>query len=211
MIQPPIAVRLVRGKTRCHPYITDLQTFYAVTSKAIEHELDIINIGQSHMVLACRAVGADVALPLDGYVEAALSGQAPEEIIVRVEEKAPEPDGIGAPGMESISTRIVAAAFSLFVETCLEWLRHNYKKQTADWPPASNFARVVRNAIVHGGRININSPTASGASWRHLHYDHRDNGREILHQGDLSLGDLVILMMEVESELNDLGAPFDLG
>jgi hypothetical protein len=211
MLEPPIAVRLVRGKTRCHPHITDLQTFYAVTTTAIEAQLGIINVGTSHMVLAARAAQADVALPLNGYVEAAVSGQPPDEIIVRIEDKKPEPDGIDAAGMTPISTRLVSAEFALFVETGNEWLRQNFGKQVSDWPPVSNFCRVVRNAIVHGGRINLNSETAVGGAWRHLKYDHRHNGKPILNDGDLSKGDLLILMLEMEQELNEVGAPFDLG
>ena len=213
MIEPPIGVRVVRSKTRCHPYITDLQTFYAVTTAAVASHLGTISndADVSHMVLAARATHADVALPLAGYVESAISGQVPDEIIIRIENKEPEPEGVGAPRMEGISHRIVAAVFSLFIDTGLDWLCNHYKKPVADWPPVCNFCRVVRNAIVHGGKINIDSPTAIGASWRHLHYDHRHNGRTILNQSDLSSGDLIVLMLEMEAALNDLGAPFDLG
>lgn len=210
MIEAPIGVRLVRGRTRCFPYITDLQTFYAVTSAALEKKLGYETNEHAHMILACRAADADVGLPLAGYLDAALSGKAPDEIVVRIDSKLPEPEGVNASGMDSISTHIVAAIFALFVETGLEWLRHHHKKQVQDWPPVCNFCRVVRNAIVHGGSINLDSPTAAGASWRGLHYDYRSKGRKILNTGDLSIGDLVILMLEMEAELNDLGAPFDL-
>lgn len=211
MIEPPIAVRLVRGKTRCHPYITDIQTFYAVTGEAIAAHLKIPYEEPGHMVFACRAANADVAIPMAGYVEAAVSGRAPDEVVIRIEEKEPEPEGINAAGMESISNRIVSAIFALFVETAFEWLRHNFGTRHHDWPPVANFCRVVRNAIVHGGRINISSETAPGGSWRHLKYDHKSDGKQILNDGDLSIGDLLILMLEMEQELNELGAPFDLG
>lgn len=204
---------MIKGKTRCHPYISDLQTFYAVSSAAIAAELGVVKDPQhrSHMILACRAANADVALPLDGYVQAALSGDVPKEIIVRIEEKGPEPGSVSVKGMDSISTRICAALFALFVETGNEWLKRNYKKDAKDWPPVSNFCRIVRNAIVHGGKINLNSETAVGGRWRHLNYNHRHNGKAILNDGDLSIGDLIILMFEMELELNELGAPFDLG
>lgn len=212
MIEPPVGVRLVRGKTRCHPYISDLQTFYAVTSEALRVHMNMPrDEGQSHMVLAARAAHADVAVPLDGYVDAAITGNAPDEIIVRVETKAPEPEGANAAGMESISTRIVAAIFSLFIERACDWFKRNYGKQTANWPQTANFCRIVRNALVHGGTINISTETATGGQWRQLKYDYQDYGRAILNTGDLSLGDLVILMLEMEQDLNDAEAPFDLG
>ena len=211
MIQPPVALRILRGKTRCHPYITDLQTFYAVTTEAIARRLWYeAEGGPRYMTLAARAAAADVNLPLGPYVQAAIDGNAPDEIIVRIDTKEPAPRGVNASGMENISTRIVAAEFALFVETAFEWLRHK-KKPIEDWPQASNFARIVRNAIVHGGRINIDNPNSIGGSWRNLHYDYRSKGRAILNTGDLSIGDLIILMLEVEEDLNTLGAPFDLG
>ena len=211
MIEAPLGIRIVRGKTRCYPYITDLQTFYAVTGEALAAHLRVPYEEPGEMVFACRAANADVVLPMAGYLDAAISDDAPAEIILRIEEKRPEPDGIQAAGMESISTRIVGAIFSLFIERACAWFKRQYGKQTSDWPPTANFCRVVRNAIVHGGTININSQTATGGRWRHLKYDYRDYGRAILNTGDLSIGDLIILMLEMELDLNGAGAPFDLG
>lgn len=212
LIEPPIGVRVVRGKTRCHPFISDIQTFYAVTTEALSLRVwPNADRGPRHMVLAARAAHADVGLPLEGYVEAAIDGRTPDETIIRVDAKLPEPTGVNAAGMESISTRIVASVFAVFTERGIDWLRQNRGSDVSAWPQASNFCRIVRNAIVHGGKINIDSPKAVGASWRHLRYDHRHKDRHILHTGDLSIGDLIILMLEMESELNDLEAPFDLG
>jgi hypothetical protein len=115
------------------------------------------------------------------------------------------------PGMTSISSRITSAVFALFVESGIEWIKRNHSTDFKKWPPVANFCRVVRNAIVHGGKINMKSETAVGGRWRHLHYDHRHYGKPILNDGDLSTGDLVLLMCELELELNELGAPFDLG
>jgi hypothetical protein len=212
MIEAPIGIRIMRGKTRCHPYITDLQTFYAVTSAALRAQVGLEpQSDASLMVLAAHAANADVGLPLLNYLQAAVTGEPPEEIIVRIDEKLPEPEGVTVAGMESVSMRIVAAIFSLFIEGACDWFKRTYGKQVADWPQTANFCRVVRNALVHGGTINLSSETATGGQWRHLKYDHRDNGRKILNEGGLSLGDLIILMLEMEMELNDAGAPFDLG
>lgn len=211
MLEPLTAYRLVRGKTRCHPYIADICTYFAVTFDGLRSRVHPGEPGGGHAVLACRGAQADIALPLPGFVEGAINGAVPDEIIVRYEQKAPPPDGTNIPGMEGLTGRVVSAIFSLFVERGNDWMKRSVSTQFSNWPQTSNFCRIVRNAIVHGGTININSETAVGGEWRHLKYDHRHNGKPILNDGDLSIGDLVVLMLEMESELIHLNAPTDLG
>lgn len=70
----------------------------------------------------------------------------------------------------------------------------------AAWPSVWNFARVVRNAMAHGGMISFTSPTAPNVGWRGLAYSTADNGRNILHT-DLWPGDLLDLIAEMDSHL----------
>jgi hypothetical protein len=162
-------------------------------------------------MLSCRAVNANIVLPTRGFTEGAINGNAPDEIIVGYEQKVPPPDGTNIPGIMGLTGRVVSAIFSLYVERGNDWMKRSIGKQVTDWPPTSNFCRVVRNAIVHGGTINLNSDTAVGGEWRHLKYDYRHNGKPILNDGDLSIGDLIVLMLEMERDLIDLNAPVDLG
>lgn len=211
MLEPLTAYRLVRGKTRCHPYIADICTYFAVTFDGIRSRVYPDEPDGGFAVLSCRAANADIALPLRGFAEGAINGYAPDEIMVRYEQKAPPPDGTNIPGMEGLTGRVVSAIFSLYVERGNDWMRRTTGKSVTDWPPTSNFCRVVRNAIVHGGTINLNSETAVGGEWRHLKYDYRHNGKAILNDGDLSIGDLIVLMLEMERDLIALNAPVDLG
>ncbi|HSR00787.1 MAG TPA: hypothetical protein VLM36_12840 [Sphingomicrobium sp.] len=211
MLEPLTAYRLVRGKTRCHPYIADICTYFAVTFDGVASRLGYSQSDDSHVVMACPGANADIALPLKGFADGVIEGGSPDEIIVRYERKGPSPNGKGAPGMEGLTGRVVSAIFSLFVERGNDRMRHNIGKQVSEWPPTSNFCRVVRNAIVHGGTINLNSETATGGEWRHLKYDYRHNGKHILNDGDLGIGDLVVLMLEMEADLINLNAPVDLG
>lgn len=210
MLEPLTAYRLVRGKTRCHPYIADICTYFAVTFDGIRPHIYPDEPGGGHAVLSCRAANADISLPLPGFAEGAINGITPDEILIRYEQKAPPPDGTSVPGMEGLTVRVVSAIFSLFVERGNDWMKRQ-GLQVTDWPPTSNFCRVVRNAIVHGGTINLNSETAVGGEWRHLKYDYRHNGKAILNNGDLSIGDLIVLMLEMERDLINLNAPVDLG
>lgn len=69
------------------------------------------------------------------------------------------------------------------------------------WPPVWNFARVVRNAMAHGGKISILHPDDPPGHWRGAHYTIADNGRDILAR-DLWPGDLFDLIIEMDSYLH---------
>lgn len=203
-----MTLRIYRDETRAHPYIADALTFYALTLGALHPPLD--ENSPANAILACTAVRADLVAAIAPFIQAAKTGVQPEEMDLVLHPKRPEPDGIPILGVHSLSVRVVTAMFSLFAERANDWLRStnsSYQK----WPPVSNFARVIRNAIVHGGTLNATSPTSPVVSWRGLTYSHQNAGRQIINTGtDLSHGDLIVLMLELELELNDLGAPYPL-
>ncbi|MFA1674259.1 hypothetical protein ACDY97_16150 [Rhizobium mongolense] len=66
------------------------------------------------------------------------------------------------------------------------------------WPAVWDFARVVRNAMSHGGKISIDDDTR--VSWNGLHYCASDNGRAIINR-DLWPADLFILLKDLEAAL----------
>lgn len=75
-----------------------------------------------------------------------------------------------------------------------------YGKTLSGWPPVWNFARVVRNAMSHGGQINFTSTSAAPVAWKQLTYTPASNGRSILHS-DLWPGDLFNLIIEMDASL----------
>jgi hypothetical protein len=80
--------------------------------------------------------------------------------------KHPEDPGIAVRGLKDLTQGVVAALFSIDAEAAVDWVKGNVSTDYHQWPPISNFARVVRNAIVHGGTININSETSPVVTWR---------------------------------------------
>jgi hypothetical protein len=84
-----------------------------------------------------------------------------------------------------------------------ERLRPTVEAQYGDvsgWPPVWNFARVVRNAMSHGGTINFQNSNSQAVSWRGLTYSPADNGRTILHT-DLWPGDIFELIVEMDAAI----------
>ena len=211
MIVPDMGVLLVKGHDRCYPYIADICTYFALTSRGIQSKVYPDYPDAGNAILACRAVKVDVVLPLSSFADRALNNHTPDQILLLFGNIGPPSEGVGIGGIASLTGRVLSAIFSLYVERGTDWLRRNIGSRYTDWPPTSNFCRIVRNAIVHGGTINLDSKTAVGGEWRHLKYDYRHNRKAILNDGDLSIGDLIVLMLELEKDLIDLKAPVDLG
>ncbi|TYC65630.1 hypothetical protein FMN63_24925 [Stappia sp. BW2] len=102
---------------------------------------------------------------------------------------------------------IVSPIFSNYVERQTDWMNEKYSKNTNQWPSSlMNFARVIRNAVVHHGEICFRSPNSKGVSWRSLAYSPEDNGRKIYSE-DMKIGDFIGLMLEIDIEMKKLGAP----
>lgn len=84
-----------------------------------------------------------------------------------------------------------------------ERYRHQIKQSyggISHWPSVWNFARVVRNAMAHGGRISILNEDEKPVTWKGLTYSYADNGRDILRT-DLWPGDLFDLIQEMDAAL----------
>ena len=102
------------------------------------------------------------------------------------------------PNLEGLLLR---AAFVQYVETIRPQL-----------PPGSyplwDFGRVVRNAFVHDGKIDIRKPRDEPVSWRGITYGPADNGRQVLGH-DLAAVELVMLMREMDDvgQSSPRGAP----
>ena len=207
-----MSVTLNATSARCHPYVSDVLIFLSLSYQALAPLLGKKPHREPiRITLACRAASIDLNMAAQGHLAAAMSGDVPDIVAIQLVSKGPEPAVPTARGMKDLSTRLLCAMFGIFVERAVDWARREYTTGYDKFPPVLNFCRVVRNATVHGGTININSPNAPTVSWRGLTYNYNDAGRSIINTGDLSGGDLILLMLELEEELNLIGAPFDLG
>lgn len=68
----------------------------------------------------------------------------------------------------------------------------------ASWPMVWQFARIVRNAMSHGNKLNITD--GKSAMWKGLTYSDTGNGRAVVN-ADLFPGDLIVLLRELEDAL----------
>lgn len=87
-----------------------------------------------------------------------------------------------------------------YYERTAPHIKDIYGNNPDSWPNVWNFARVVRNAMSHGGKIHINNHNAQRVSWKNLNYTSLDNGHMILHT-DLWPGDIFDLIEEMDCHL----------
>lgn len=100
-------------------------------------------------------------------------------------------------GLQVVHGAMAQSTFVHYFESVRPLLENKYGTDTHKWPNVCNFARIIRNAFAHGGKINFQNPIASSVQWKTLNYDPSDNGRQILYQ-DLTSVELILLMEEMD-------------
>ena len=76
----------------------------------------------------------------------------------------------------------------------------NHGSDPQGWPMIWNFARVIRNAFAHEGKITFRNPTAPSVSWRTLSYSPANNDRQILYQ-DVTAVEVILLMQDMDASV----------
>ena len=102
-------------------------------------------------------------------------------------------------------TTTICSIFSIYIDQAVKWMKSEHGHDYPKWPNTINFCRVVRNACVHNGKVNIRSATSPKVSWRNLTIDHNDYGLKITDK--IRLFDFFGLLLDLENELDSFGAP----
>jgi hypothetical protein len=108
-------------------------------------------------------------------------------------------------GLASIFSNAFCAYIAFGLEPYVDWFRINTGSDYHKWPASANFSRIIRNAMVHGRTINIDSPSSPKVNWRGIEYSHIQKGRNIFM--DLNFGDLLILLNDFNQDLELKNCP----
>lgn len=145
----------------------------------------------------------DVIAFLPGWDAISLSdGGWPIQMLFRIEIPGLSgPTWVSEQGLKNpFIERATAAAFVSFfarVEGDLVW--QYGEKRT--WPDDLKFANAVRNGFAHGDAFHLTG-NVTQMSWRGLNLDASWHAKRVLHEPDsLALGDVVLLMEDVNSRL----------
>jgi hypothetical protein len=114
------------------------------------------------------------------------------------------------------SRLIAMGSFVTFYENYRPWLEYhavtNFAANKGNafryWPTAWQMGRVVRNAMSHGGCIAWKDKRLPPVTWEGLTYSPADHGRKIFEL-DLTLADLILLLIEMGKALDQLGSPLE--
>ena len=151
----------------------------------------------------------DVKIPVGAPTIAALNRTEPNFIDLHIGEVRDwkQATGHGANGVVSACFYAMNPIFVEYFEAYRPWIDTNVSRDRYQWPAPWTFAWIVRNAIVHNkGALAWDDPNRAPISWHTLKYSHADNRRQIIGP-DLSVADLVILLLEMNEALDRLGCP----
>jgi hypothetical protein len=132
------------------------------------------------------------------------------EITYQITYKAfePEPPGHYTAQLRTVWHTVFSAFFVLYYERYRPFLQDKFGRDVKEWPEFFRFCWAIRNAAAHHeSRINFTNPTSAPVTWAGLTYSPANNGHLIFGPNDLSVGDILILLIEFSDRLDGLGAP----
>lgn len=106
--------------------------------------------------------------------------------------------GVTTGAIAEIFEGLAQAMFTGYWETNLKAIEAVHgKRKAGNWPAVLRFAAVVRDAMSHGGTLNM-FPAVQPVSHFGLNYDSTMNGKKIIHN-DLTCADIFYLMLEIDT------------
>lgn len=127
------------------------------------------------------------------------SNTAVDELMFQVHQNIQRPNSVAGGHYVSypahLSQLIVGSAYANFYENCLPQIQAKFSHTTTNWPSDLNFARVIRNAYSHGGKIHFDNPNAAAVSWKDLTYSPDNNGQPI--HPDIFVVEIIQLMQAI--------------
>ncbi len=161
--------------------------------------------------LHCKQMDRNICFP-DLFIHM-LVQTIPDKMEIRIEETGEEPREERSTGKKEPSPRsqlfiqIVLPYFVKFYEDFRPWLEKQLGNNHTKFPATWRFGRIIRNAAAHGS-VRIDDPKFEPVSWYGLTYGPSQSGRKIF-ESDLTEGDLLILMLEMNEALDQIGAPYE--
>lgn len=123
----------------------------------------------------------------------------PEEINLQEIPLESEPINhpINLTSIQMIHGSMIQSAFIHYFESYRVKVESKFGKEPIKWPEIWNFARVIRNAFAHGGKIKFDNQKSPKVNWKSLEYDPKSNGKNILYK-DITPVEVIYLMEEMD-------------
>jgi hypothetical protein len=210
MTYPSGIVRLMKDRHRLHERTFILSAVCASISTAFALKVTAGQLPKFEVIgFMCNQFDRCVVFPFAGPIEQMLTNTIPDVFEFRIDE---QPRGrnrqSGEWPMEAMFTKVIAPFFVEFYEDFGPWIRTHVHTEFIKWPPVWQFARIVRNAASHGGRVGTGNPAFLPVTWHGLTYGPAQDGHK-LFGADLALADILLLMLEMNDSLDQLGCPIE--
>jgi hypothetical protein len=108
-------------------------------------------------------------------------------------------------GFRRLAEHLLSPIFVEFYESYRQWVFDQFGPADK-WPEVWRFARVIRNALSHGGKVSIERKNERPVKWRNTSYSYANNGEQVIHEA-VSVGDLIVLMFDLDDALDEAGCP----
>lgn len=210
MSTPAAANRTRTYSPTTHRFFDDLVVFLATLSSNLVVAEALRSGGHTKVVADPKYYmqfeGCSLGVELTWYPQETLMAIAantwPSQIVLYenlVHPRAPvlSLSSTGAKNLHSLSLQ---SCFLRYFETNRPTIEARFGKDPSAWPPAWNFARVVRNAFAHGGLLTFQNASAQAVSWQGLTYGPSRQGRQLIFQ-DMSFVEVVALLEELDALL----------
>ena len=159
-----------------------------------------------YTTLECNQFDTEVRLPFHGPIQAAVANRVADEIEIEFVSKTTVTHPFTIDVLSETAAQMIAAEFAMFYESHLDWLEKNRGSDGSQWPGTLDFARVIRNAASHNLKLTFRNQKSRAVSWRHMRYGPADHGKRVIGT-DLSVADMIVLMIDVAEEFDKLGCP----
>ena len=212
MTYPRLDFRTENGTHRLHGLLSTLVTTLCCVETAFAVRGGAITDWPpgTYMSFECAQFDAEVRLPQGGVIESVIAGMSIDSIELGVCEKSwnynhPRENERKIKDTLKIHNRLMIPFFVEFYEDNVDWIKGNIDASFLKWPMVWQFGRIVRNSCSHNS-ISINDQNFIPVRWHSLEYGPNQHGRKIFGV-DLSIGDVIILIIEMSTALDALGCP----
>jgi hypothetical protein len=207
--------RVVTPDHRLHGRLFNLLIIIEALARAIGGSANI-NPGDRAM-FACTSLDIAVALPVFGPLFAALHKIDPTEIHIGFEHKPLPLDkrfnewargwraGFSTDVLNRLFFSLMAPIYVEFYEAYTWFIRGKFRSPQYR-PELWRFAKTVRDSISHHAGRFRQDRQSTPVKWRNLSYSRDDDGKLIIG-GDMTLGDIIVLIFDLSDDLDDLGCP----
>lgn len=196
-----------RSHHKCFDSIIDLlvATSGLITQITIMNGYDRKDLIPSKLDFYCLSSKQKVRISSISIVKSVMVEKWPSNIklsIIDVPGSGQDEQDVIVDSLACLSERLALGTFCSFFETNRNYIEGvGPCKQINDWPEVWRFGWVVRNALGHGGFINIRDQTLRPVSWKGISISYENYGQQLMHS-ILAVGDIILLMLDMEEFLH---------